>query len=264
MAGKIRIGIGGWTFEAWRGSFYPEGLPRRRELEYAARALTSIEINGTFYGSQKPESFRKWHDETPEDFVFALKAPRFATNRKVLASAGESIDRFFASGVLELGDKLGPINWQLAATKKFEPEDVAGFLDLLPAEVGGRKIAHVIEARHPSFAVPEYLDLLRARGVAQVVAGDSEYPLIADPTAPFVYARIMGTREGEAAGYSDHDLESWAARARAWAAGAAPEGLAPLGDGAADGVARDVFLYVISGAKATNPAAARALIERIG
>lgn len=262
MSGRIRIGVGGWTFEPWRKRFYPEGLAQKRELEYAGKAFSSIEINGTFYGSQKPESFRKWRDETPDDFVFSLKAPRFATNRKILASAGESVDRFFASGVMELGDKLGPINWQLAATKKFEPEDVAGFLDLLPAEVEGRAIAHVIEARHPSFAVPEYVELLRAKGVAQVVAGDSDYPLIADPTAPFVYARIMGTSEENEAGYADADLDLWAGRARAWAAGAAPEGLAPITGAPADGVSRDVFLYVISGAKVTNPAAATALIAR--
>lgn len=266
MAGRIRVGIGGWTFAPWRGRFYPEGLTQKRELEYAGQALTSIEINGTFYGSQKPASFRKWRDETPEDFVFSVKGPRFTTNRRVLAEAGDSIDRFFSSGVMELGDKLGPVNWQLAATKKFDPDDLAAFLDLLPAEVEGRRIAHVIEARHPSFAVREYLDLLRARGVAQVVAGDSQYPLIPDVTASFVYARIMGTREDEANGYSEAELDIWAGRARAWSEGKAPDGLAAVGssdEAAPDGTARDVFLYVIGGAKAGNPAAAMGLIERL-
>ncbi len=263
MSGRIRVGVGGWTFEPWRGAFYPEGLAQKRELEYASRALSAIEINGTYYGSQKPESFRKWHDETPDDFVFSLKAPRFATNRKVLAEAGESIARFFTSGVLELGDKLGPVNWQFMATKKFDPEDFAAFLDLLPGSIEGRAIRHVVEVRHPSFAVPEFVELIRVRGIAAVVAGDSDYPVIADPTAPFVYARIMGTRAEEAAGYAPAELDGWAARARAWADGRAAEGLAPLAGGA-DGVARDVFLYVISGAKERNPAAAMALIERLG
>ena len=263
MSGRIRVGVGGWTFEPWRGSFYPEGLAQKRELEFASRALTTIEVNGTYYGSQKPESFRKWHDETPEDFVFSLKAPRFATNRKVLAEAGESIARFFASGVLELRDKLGPINWQFMATKKFEPEDFAAFLALLPKSVEGRAIRNVVEVRHASFAVPEFVDLLRAHDVAAVIAGDSDYPVIADPTAPFVYARIMGTRAEEVAGYAPAELDAWARRAAAWASGAAAEGIAPL-RAAPDGAARDVFLYVISGAKERNPAAAMALIERLG
>ncbi|MER2508787.1 MAG: DUF72 domain-containing protein [Amaricoccus sp.] len=263
MSGRIRVGVGGWTFEPWRGAFYPEGLAQKRELEYASRAVTTIEINGTYYGSQKPESFRKWHDETPDDFLFSLKAPRFATNRKVLAEAGESIARFFASGVLELGDKLGPVNWQFMATKKFDPEDFEAFLKLLPKSVEGRAIRHVVEVRHPSFAVPDFVDLIRGHGVAAVVAGDADFPVIADPTAPFVYARIMGTRAEEAAGYAPSDLDAWAARARAWADGGAAEGFAPL-SGGADGVARDVLLYVISGAKERNPAAAMALLERLG
>ena len=138
-AGRVRVGIGGWVFEPWRGVFFPEGLPQREELAYASRSLSSIEINGTYYGSQKPASFRKWHDETPDDFVFAVKGPRFATNRKVLAEAGESIARFFSSGVMELKDKLGPVNWQFMATKKFDPDDFAAFLALLPREVDGRR-----------------------------------------------------------------------------------------------------------------------------
>lgn len=262
-AKRIRIGIGGWTFEPWRGTFYPEGLAQKRELEHASRALTTIEVNGTYYGSQKPASFRKWHDETPDDFVFSLKAPRFATNRKVLTEAGESIARFFASGVLELGDKLGPINWQFMATKKFEPEDFAAFLGLLPKSVEGRVIRNVVEVRHASFAVPEFVALIRAHEVAAVVAGDSDHPVIADPTASFVYARIMGTRTDEAAGYAPAELDAWVSRAAAWARGAAAEGVAPL-SGGADGVARDVFLYVIGGAKERNPAAAMALLDRLG
>jgi len=260
---RIRVGIGGWTFEPWRGTFYPAGLPHRRELEHASRQLTSIEINGTFYGSQKPESFAKWHDETPDDFVFALKGPRYATNRRVLAEAGPSVERFMTGGLLELKDKLGPINWQFAATKKFDPEDFEGFLKLLPKSVEGRAIRHAVEVRHDSFRTPEFVDLARAHGVAVITAADSDYPQIADPTADFVYARIMGAREAEATGYAAAELDAWAERARIWASGGVPDGLATVGEPPrANG--RDVFLYVISGFKVRNPAAARALIERLG
>ena len=261
--GLIRVGVGGWTFEPWRGAFYPQGLTQKRELEYAARHLTSIEVNGTYYGSQKPESFARWHDETPEDFVFALKGPRFTTNRRVLAEAGASIERFLASGVLELKDKLGPINWQFMATKKFDADDFAAFLALLPKSVEGRALRHAVEVRHPSFRTAEFVALARAHGVAVVVAGDSDYPLIADPTAPFVYARIMGTKEAEPAGYPAAALDGWVERARTWAAGGMPAALERLGP-PAETAPRDVFLYVISGAKVRNPAAAMALIERLG
>lgn len=261
MSGRVRVGIGGWVFEPWRGTFYPDGLAQKRELEYASRKLTSIEVNGTFYGSQKPASFRKWHDETPEDFVFALKGPRFATNRRVLAEAGESVERFFGTGVLELGDKLGPINWQFAATKKFDAEDFAAFLALLPREVEGRAIRHAVEVRHPSFAVPEFVALAKEHGVAIVASGDSDYPGIWDATAPFVYARIMGTDEGEAEGYAPEALDGWTARAKALSEGREPDGLPLLVP--ADGEQRDVFLYVISGAKVRNPAAAMALLDRL-
>jgi uncharacterized protein YecE (DUF72 family) len=260
--GKIRIGIGGWTYEPWRGAFYPEKWPQKRELEYASQRLTSIEINGTYYGSQKPESFAKWREETPEDFVFSLKAPRFAANRKALATARESIERFFASGVMELGDKLGPINWQFMETKKFEPEDFEAFLTLLPKSVDGRRLRHVVEVRHDSFRVPEFIALARSHGVAVVISADGDYPQIADPTAPFVYARIMGTKEDEADGYAPRALNAWAKRAKAWSEGEAPGGLDYVGK-PTPGEPRDVFLYVISGCKAKNPAAAMALIARL-
>ncbi|NGM44765.1 DUF72 domain-containing protein [Rhodobacter sp. SGA-6-6] len=263
MAGRIFIGVGGWTYEPWRGSFYPEGLAQKRELDHASRVLTSIEVNGTYYGSQRPESFRKWHDEVPEGFVFALKGPRFATNRRVLSEAGESIQRFLDSGVVELGDKLGPINWQFMATKKFDPEDFEAFLKLLPASHQGRKLRHAVEVRHDSFRTPEFTDLARAHGVAAVIAADSEFPQIADPTAPFVYARIMGTAEDEPLGYSERALDLWAERAKVWAEGGCPEGLDYVGDPKPSGP-RDVFLYVISGHKVLNPQAAMALIERLG
>lgn len=243
---RIRIGIGGWVYEPWRGSFYPDGLAQKRELEHASRKLTSIEINGTYYGSQKPESFARWHDETPEDFVFAVKGPRFATNRRVLAEGRDSIERFFASGVMELKDKLGPINWQFMATKKFDPADFEGFLKLLPRSVEGKTIRHAVEVRHDSFRTPDFTALARTYGVAVVIAGDSDFPEIADITAPFVYARIMGTQESEPRGYADADLDRWASRAHDWAT-----------------PSRDVFLYVISGFKERNPAAAMAIIDRL-
>ena len=261
--GKIHIGIGGWTFEPWRGTFYPDKLPQKRELEYASQRLTSIEINGTYYGSQKPESFRKWHDETPEDFVFSLKGPRFATNRKELAQSKESVERFLASGILELKDKLGPINWQFMETKKFEPEDFAAFLAFLPPSVEGRKLRHVVEVRNDSFAAPDFVDLARKHKVAVVTAGDSRFPQIADITADFVYLRILGTVEENEKGYTDAELDAWAERARTYASGKVPDDLKCVSDKAAEAEPRDVYLYVISGHKERNPAAAMALIERL-
>lgn len=260
---NIRIGIGGWTYPPWRGTFYPDDLTQSRELEYASRNLTSIEINGTFYGLQKPASYEKWYQETPDDFVFSLKAPRYATNRKVLADAGETIERFFGSGVLLLKQKLGPINWQFAPTKKFDNEDFEAFLKLLPASIEGQKLRHAIEVRNDTFKTPEFVALARKHKVAIVLAGDSEYPQIADITAPFVYARIMGTTDKQANGYSTKALEAWAERARQLAAGATPDDLETSAEAPAKTGARDVYLYVISGFKERNPAAAMALIKRL-
>jgi uncharacterized protein YecE (DUF72 family) len=264
VTGAIRIGVGGWTYEPWRGTFYPSDLPQKRELEYASRQLTSIEINGTYYGSQKPATFAKWHDETPDDFVFSVKAPRYAMNRTVLAEAGSTIARFFASGVMELKDKLGAINWQFLPTKKFEPADFEAFLKLLPQEAAGRALRHVVEVRHGSFRTADFIALVRAYGVGVVIAGDSTYPQIADATAPFFYARIMGTQPTEETGYSDVALNLWASRARALASGTTPEGLECVVPQSADGTARDVYLYVISGHKVQNPAAALSLARRLG
>lgn len=261
-AGKIRIGIGGWVFEPWRGSFYPDGLPQKRELEYAGGKLTSIEVNGTYYGSQKPESFARWRAETPDGFVFALKGSRFCTNRRVLAEAGPSVEKFVGSGIAELKEKLGPINWQFMATKAFDPKDFEAFLKLLPKAVDGIVLRHAVEVRHPSFRSPDFVALLREYGVAAIISGDSDYPQIADVTAPVVYARIMGTKEAEPKGYSDKQLDGWAARARAWAQGEAPTDLETVAP-AAGKTPREVFLYVISGDKVRNPAAAMALIERV-
>ncbi|MES2472769.1 MAG: DUF72 domain-containing protein, partial [Pseudomonadota bacterium] len=254
---SIYIGIGGWVYPDWRDNFYPKGLSQKRELEYASSKLTGIEVNGTYYGSQKPASFRKWHDETPEGFVFALKGPRFATNRRVLAEAGDSINRFFDSGVTELKDKLGPINWQFMPTKKFDAGDFEAFLKLLPKKVDGHAIRHAVEVRHDSFKDKAFVALCRKHGVAIVFGADSEFPLIADTTADFIYARIMGTQAKEKLGYPKAELVKWAGRAKDWAKGESPPKrllVAPP----APKKKRDVFLFVISGAKERNPAAAQA------
>lgn len=263
MGGQIRIGVGGWTYEPWRGTWYPADLPRKGELEYASRKLTSIEINGTFYRSQAASTFAKWRDETPDGFVFALKAPRYATHRGVLSEAESTIKRFVTGGLLELKDKLGPINWQLMPTTQFNPRDLEGFLKLLPKEAGGRALRHALEVRHESFHTPEFVDLARRHEVAIVVAGDSDYPRIPDPTAPFIYARIMGTQPGNPQGYSKGQLDQWSQRAKTWAEGGVPEELGSVSAQPADRVSRDVFMYVISGHKVANPAAAQALIERV-
>ena len=262
-AARIRVGIGGWTYEPWRGRFYPDDLTQKRELEYASRQLSTIEINGTFYGLQKPESYMKWHDETPDDFAFALKAPRYATNRRVLAEAGDSIERFFDSGLAHLKQKLGPINWQFAPTKQFDAEDFEAFLALLPKKLDGLTLRHAVEVRHESFRNDAFVALTSKYGVAIVLAGDSDYPQIADLTAPFVYARIMGTSEKHAQGYSKKALDAWADRARQLAAGTIPEDLKAVDVKPSEERARDVYLYVISGFKERNPAAAKALIERL-
>jgi uncharacterized protein YecE (DUF72 family) len=262
--GSIRVGIGGWTFEPWRGTFYPDKLPQKQELEYASRRLTSIEINGTYYGSQKPESFRRWHAETPDDFVFAVKGPRFATNRRVLAEAGQSIERFFASGVMELKEKLGPVNWQFLPTKRFEADDFAAFLDLLPASVGGRAVRHVVEVRHDSFRDPAFIALLRARGVATVLTDKEGFPEIPDVTASFVYLRLQRATQAQKTGYPPAALDAWAQRARLWAQGGAPADLQRIGDAEKrPPKSRDVFIYMINGFKPKAPAAAMALIERL-
>lgn len=261
--GTIRVGIGGWVFEPWRGTFYPEGLPQKRELEHAAAHLCTIEINGTYYGSQKPESFARWRAETPDGFVFAVKGSRYITNRRVLAEAAPSVEKFFSGGVTELKEKLGPINWQFMPTKAFDPGDFEAFLKLLPRSVEGLAIRHAVEVRHDSFRTPDFIAMLREYGVAAITAADSDYPQIADVTAPFVYARIMGTSETEPEGYAAADLDRWVQRAQAWSKGEVPDDLARASGDAAETMPRDVFLYVISGAKVRNPAAAMALTHRL-
>lgn len=259
----IRVGIGGWTYEPWRGGvFYPEGLPHAKELAHASRRVTTIEINGTYYSTQKPASFRKWAAETPDDFVFAVKGPRYTVNRRELAGAKDSLDRFFESGVSELGAKLGPILWQLAPTKTFDDADIAAFLDLLPRKIGDLPIRHALEPRHPSFATPAYVALARKARIATVYADHEKYPAIADVTGDFVYARLQQSQADQKTGYSPAALKKWAACATTWAEGGAPAALdlvAP--EPAGKPKPRDVFVYMISGAKERAPAAAEALLK---
>lgn len=263
MTGTVRAGIGGWTFEPWRGVFYPKGLRQADELAYAAQHLPVIEINSTYYSSQKPESFAKWAAATPDGFVFTLKASRFCTNRKVLADAGESIGKFLNQGIAELGDRLGPILWQFMATKKFDATDFEAFLDLLPSDLDGRRLRHAVEVRHESFRDPAFLALCRARNVAVCLTEHAEFPMIADPTADFVYARLMAGSDEIETGYESAALDAWAGRLRTYAQGARPEDLPMVGGGAPDGAPREVFAFFISEGKVRAPAAAQALMSRL-
>lgn len=258
----IRIGIGGWTYEPWRGTFFPEKWPQKRELEYASRQLSAIEINGTYYSGFKPATFAGWAQVVPDDFVFAVKASRFCTNRKVLAEGGESIARFVGQGIVELGPKLGPILWQFMATKKFDADDFGAFLKLLPVSHEGVTLRHAVQVRHDSFHVPEFVDLCRKAGVAIVFAESADYPAIADVTGDFVYARLENAVEEEPQGYSADALDRWAVVAKDWAAGGSPEGLPYVADPAPT-KSRDTFIFMINGAKVRAPAAAQALIERL-
>lgn len=261
--GTVRIGIGGWSYEPWQGTFYPEKHPRKRDLEYASRQLTSIEINSTYYGAQKPATFAKWFEQTPDTFVFSVKAPRYATNRKELADAGTSVERFLNGGITELKHKLGPINWQFPPSKAFDAAEFEAFLRLLPRDIDGLTLQHALEVRHDSFKHPEFIALARQYGAAVVMAADSDYPSIADITAPFVYIRLMGTQAGEPLGYSARNLNLWTQRAKVLSTGGTLDDLprlAPIMPGSAK---PDVYVYVISGNKVTNPHAAISLIQRL-
>ena len=260
----IRVGIGGWSYAPWRDNFYPEGLAQSRELEYASRHLTAIEINSTYHGTQKRTSFAKWRDETPDDFVFSVKASRFATNRRVLAESGDSVARFLDSGIAELGPKLGPLVWQFAPTKQFDAEDFEAFLQLLPDSVEGVKLRHVMEVRHDSFRSPEYLQLARKYQAATVYTDSPKFPSIADLTADFVYARLMDSSEKLQTGYGPKALDAWAGHAHTWAAGKAPAELEQVEDKPPVARQREVFIFFINGAKERAPAAAQALLARLG
>ncbi|MGV7209070.1 DUF72 domain-containing protein [Oxalobacteraceae bacterium A2-2] len=258
-AGVVRVGIGGWDFAPWRETFYPKDVPQRRALEYASRQVSSIEINGTYYRNAKPEHFASWAAQTPDDFVFSVKASRYATNRKVLAEAGESVERFMASGLEELGVKLGPILWQLAPTKQFDPDDLAAFFALLPARLGTRKLRHVLDTRHDSFMCEEYVKLARKHKVGTVFTDSPKFPSYADLTGDFVYARLMDARSDIVSGYPQAELQQWARRASGWAAGQPPDDLPQVARAGA-AKARDVYVYFINGAKERAPAAAQGLI----
>jgi uncharacterized protein YecE (DUF72 family) len=264
-APRIRVGIGGWVYELWRDNFYPSGWPHSRELEYASRHLSAIEINGTYYSTPTRSSVAKWRDSTPEDFVFSVKASRFATNRRVLAEAGESVARFIGSGITELGPKLGPIVWQFATTKRFDPVDFEAFLKLLPAQADGLPLRHVMDVRHESFKTPEYLALARRHGVATVLTESDEYPALFDAQADLVYARIMRTEAALPEGCTSQTLDQLAGCSRLLQEGGLPAGL-PLLEPAQDvpTTPREVFVFFISGAKERAPAAAMALMQRLG
>jgi uncharacterized protein YecE (DUF72 family) len=261
--GKIYLGVGGWTFAPWRGVFYPEKLAQAKELQYAASKLTSIEINGTYYGSQKPESFRKWAREVPDGFVFSVKGPRFATNRRVLAEAGDSVKRFYDTGVLELADRLGPVLWQFAPTKKFDEADFGKFLELLPRKLEGRALRHVVEVRHASFCAPGFIALLRKFATPVVFAEHRSYPAIADVTGDFVYARLQKGSDDIKTCYPPKQLDAWVKRLRLWAAGGEPDDLPRVDPENAKKAPRDVFAYVIHEGKVRAPAGAMELIERV-
>lgn len=262
--GTIRVGIGGWNYEPWRETFYPKGVTQARELDYASRQVSAIEINGTFYRLQKPAVYAKWRDATPDDFKFSLKAPRYIVQRKELATAGPALERFLASGLAELGSKLGPVLWQMEPHKHFDATDLEGFLKLLPPTVGDQPLKNVLEVRHKSYLSNEFIELARRFRAAVVLVDDAKYPGFADITSDFVYVRLRQCEASVETGYKNETLETWAQRARTWASGAAPEGL-PLIDASAKvaKASREVFVYFINGAKERAPAAAQALIAKL-
>ncbi|HRE45085.1 MAG TPA: DUF72 domain-containing protein [Terricaulis sp.] len=239
----IRVGIGGWNYEPWEESFYPADLAKAKQLDYASRQVTAIEINSTFYRTQSAASFKKWAAATPDDFIFSVKAPRAAVQRKDLREAAQSIEWFFASGLGEMGAKLGPIFWQMAPYKKFDAAEMIAYFDMLPAKLGKRALRHAIEVRHESFADEAFLKLARERNIAVVTVESEKHPLIATPTADFTYARLELTQADEPTGYPKPALKRWAKTARDWE------------------TSGDVFLYFISGAKERNPAAAMAMLK---
>jgi uncharacterized protein YecE (DUF72 family) len=260
---RIRVGIGGWNYAPWRNHFYPAGLVQRRELEYASRQLRTIEINGTYYGAQKAATYAKWAAETPSGFVFSLKAPRYITEGKRLAETGKGIGGFVHGGLAEMGDRLGPILWQLPPSRPFDADDLAAFLDALPRELDGQPLRHVLEVRHPSFMDERYVALARSHAVPTVFTDSPDYPSLADLTGDFTYARLMRSADGIPTGYAPEALDSWAEHACSWAAG---NDIGELPHAAALQAAsrpRDVFVFFISSAKHRNPAAAMALQSRI-
>jgi uncharacterized protein YecE (DUF72 family) len=262
-AGRIRCGMGGWTFEPWRGVFYPEKWPQKRELEYASRHVSVIEINGTYYSSFKPDSWAKWRADTPEGFKFSVKASRFCVNRKKLTDGAQSIGFFFNQGIEELGDRLGPILWQFMATKKFDYDDFAGFFDLLPRTLNGAPLQHVIEVRNATFNNEKFVRLCRDHELAICNSDNANYPFIPDITAGFVYLRLLSASDDIPTGYDARDLDMWAERFKAYAEGRVPADFTPIDrTGPAEGP-RDVYAFVIHEGKVRAPAAAMELIKRV-
>lgn len=244
--GQICIGIGGWSYAPWRGTFYPAGLPHARELEHAARQFGAIEINGTFYSRQARSTWEKWAAAVPDGFQFAIKGSRYCVTRPNMADAGEGVGNFLAQGIDALGPKLGPLLWMLAARRKFERDDIAAFFKLLPAKLHGIPLRHVIEPRHESFRDEAFFALCREHDVAVVFGDDDDFPCIDADTASFAYARLQRMREDVPTGYDDAALDGFAKRARGWQR---------------DG--RDAYIFMINGAKLRAPAAALALQERL-
>lgn len=264
QSGIIRTGIGGWTFAPWEGTFYPEKLAKKRQLEFASRELTAIEVNGTYYSSQKPATFAKWASEVPENFVFSLKASRYCTNRKVLAEAGPSIEKFLGQGIVELGQHLGPILWQFMGTKTFEPEDFEAFLALLPKSIEGLPLRHVVEPRHESFCTPQFIDLLAKHEVAAVCADHHDYPMFADVTADFVYARLQKGTDETPTCYPPADIGQWSERFKTYASGEVPADLhRHAAERKVERKPRDVFAFFISGGKVNAPNGARQLQAKV-
>jgi uncharacterized protein YecE (DUF72 family) len=244
--GKIRVGIGGWTYPPWRGVFYPPKLPHSKELEYASRQLGAIEINSTFYSRQSPKSWANWERTVPEDFRFAIKGSRYCVTRPKLADAREGLENFFAQGFAALGSKLGPILWQFAPRRKFDGDDMAGFIDLLPANLEGIRLRHAIEPRHESFKDETFFELCRSRNIAVVLDDSDQFPSIQADTADFTYARLQRMNEEVETGYDDSALGAFADRAHKNRSGG-----------------RDAYIFMINGAKVRAPAAALALQERL-
>lgn len=260
----IRVGIGGWTYAPWRNNFYPPKLVQRRELEYASRQVSAIEVNGTYYGAQKPATYAKWRDETPEGFVFSAKAPMRIMQSRVLAKTGGQIDDFLG-GIAELRDKLGPIVWQFDKGQRIERGDFTAFVELLPDAIDGRPLRHVLDVRDPAFVDANYLALARRHRMATVFTDSDEHPSFADVTTDFVYARLMRSQAHLTTGYSDAELQQWAERAQAWAGGGEPDDLPRIESASSAGTApREVFVFFIASAKERNPAAAMALLRKLG
>lgn len=243
---RIRVGIGGWNFAPWRGSFYPPKFPQSKELEYASRQLGVIEINATFYSRQSPKSWEKWTNTVPDDFQFAIKGSRFCVMRSRLCEGAEGIGNFFAQGLSALGPKLGPVMWQFAARRQFDRDDIAGFIDLLPAEVDGVPLRHAIEPRHESFRDERFFELCRARNIAVVLDDSDDFPPIEAETANFTYSRLQRMNEDVPTGYEADALDRFAEKAQTEEASG-----------------RDVYVFMINGAKVRAPAAALALQERL-